>query len=377
MTNKIAITGIGLVDNLGDNPDYCFANYISDKKEVAVDSQFTAKKDALIKPENMRNPLWASLTDSNKMAFHAVEQCLMNNPVNTDVFTLFTTLSAGNDKSIDYANDVRDGKNTFRPKKLVQALKDFINGCIPITYDFRAGSVGFNAACATSLYQLDYAFHLVKEHDFVLCGASETGNNEWDMHFFRTLGAIGTQSKPFCETRDGFVMGEGAGCLLLEDPEKAEARGATIYGYIHKPCLTSDGNEGNVVAPSDTGITTAMKTVLQDIDPEDISFVNAHATSTTVGDDVEYYAIEKLLPDAPVMSFKSKIGHTLSASSIIEIIYTLMALRNNFVPQSHNIEQCELNNVQRECITSGGRKYALKNSLGFGGKCASVIIEKA
>jgi len=377
MTNKIAITGMGLVDNLGNNPEDCFNSYISDDKVIAVDSQFHAMKDKLIRPEVMRKPLYASLTDSNKMAFHVVEQCLRDNPVNTDVFTLFTTLSAGNDKSIEYADDVREDKNTFRPKKLVQALKDFINGCIPITYDFHGGSVGFNAACATSLYQLDYAFHLVKEHDFVLCGASETGNNEWDMHFFKTLGAIGTESKPFCSTRNGFVMGEGAGCLLLEDPDKAIARGAKIYGYIHKPCLTSDGSAGNVVAPSDIGITKSMKTVLQGIDPNEISFVNAHATSTTVGDDVEYYAIENLLPDAPVMSFKSKIGHTLSASSIIEIIYTLMALRNNFVPQSHNIEQCELNNVQRECMTSGGRKYALKNSLGFGGKCASVIIEKS
>ena len=375
--NKMAITGIGLVDNLGDNPEDCYNSYISSMKTIADGSQFHAKKDNLIKPEGMRPPLWASLTDSNKMAFHVVEQCLKDNPVSTDVFTLFTTLSAGNDKSIEYADDVREGKNTFRPKKLVQALKDFINGCIPITYDFRGGSVGFNAACATSLYQLDYAFHLVKEHDFVLCGASETGNNEWDMHFFKTLGAIGTQSKPFCETRDGFIMGEGAGCLLLEDPEKAAARGATIYGYIHKPCLTSDGKEGNVVAPSDTGITISMKKVLEAIDPEEISFVNAHATSTTVGDDVEYYAIERLLPDAPVMSFKSKIGHTLSASSIIEIIYTLMSLNKNIVPQSHNITKCELNNVQQECVTGGGRKYALKNSLGFGGKCASVIIEKA
>ena len=369
MTNKIAITGIGLVDNLGDNPDYCFANYISDQKEVAVDSKFTAKKDALIQPENMRNPLWASLTDINKMAFHAVEQCLMNNPVNTDVFTLFTTLSAGSDDNIHYSDDVRQGKNTFRPKKLVQALGDFINGCIPITYDFRGGSVGFNAACATSLYQLDYAFHLVKEHDFVLCGASETGNNDWDMHFFRTLGAIGTQSKPFCETRDGFVMGEGAGVLVLEEREHAIARGANIYAEIKGYGMSGDAHHITAPAENGDGGFRAMRSALSDanINNSEIDYINAHGTSTPLGDMIELKAIGRLLGDnlskVSIRSTNSATGHLLGAAGAIEAIFSILSIVNQIVPPTNNLINPDEQSVGFDLVPINAKERTIRNVL--------------
>jgi len=376
MTNRVAITGMGLIDNLGNSPEICFESYIEETVLLAEQSQFFAKKDNLLVPDIIRKPLYASLTDINKMSFHVVEQCLIDNDYTDDVFTIFSTLSAGNPDNLDYADNILKEKNTFRPKKLIQGLKDFANGCIPMVYNFTGGATGLNSACATGLYQLDYAFRLTDDYDYVLCGASEYGNNNWDIHFFQQLGALGSQSRPFCKTRDGFIMGEGSSCLLLENENKAKSRGANILGYLHKPALATDGSAGNAVAPSDVGIKKCMNKVIEKIDSNDISFVNAHATSTPAGDDVEYFAIESLLPETPVVSFKSKIGHTLGASSITEVVYSLMSLNNKVVPKNHNIIDCDLNNVCRKTYPSE-KKFVLKNSLGFGGKCGSVIIESS
>jgi len=160
---------------------------------------------------------------------------------------------------------------------------------------------------------------------------------------------------------------------VLERPYKALARGATIYGYIHKPSLGSDGSAGNIVEPSSIGIT---KTMLKSAEKykDALAFVSAHATSTPAGDVIEYDAIKEVVGDVPVTAFKSKLGHTLGACSIIEIIYTMMALRNKTIPKSHNIDETLLNNVVLE-NSHTTKRFALKNSLGFGGKCASVIIE--
>ena len=366
--NRLAITGIGLIDNLGSNPEECFQSYISDQSPICVDGQFTSVDTDLLKPD-MRAPAYASLVKANKLALHVVEQALTDVPHSENVFTIFSTLSAMNEHFSDYAMDISDGGNRIKPKTMLQGLKDYISGLIPILYNFTGGSVGFNSACSTSLYQLDYAFTKADEYDYIICGASETANNEWDMHFFRKLGAIGSKSIPFSEQRDGFVMGEGAACLVLEKPEKAINRGAKIYGYIHKPVLANDGSAGNVVAPSNVGVTKTM-TPFKDYN---LSFVSAHATSTPAGDELEYNTIQSIFPGVPVTSFKSKIGHTLGASGVVEVVYTLMALKNNIIPKTDSYDG-NLNNVVRQNIYSN-KSFALKNSLGFGGKCASVVIE--
>lgn len=373
MTNKLAITGIGLIDNLGNTPDVCFENYVDDHYVNAVDGKFKADLTDLIKPVNMRSSDYASLSLVNKMALHVAETAMMDVPFTENTFTIFSSLTNSNEYLLDFIDDIRDNGRRVKPKRLAQSLKDHVAGLLPIIYNFTGGSTCMNSACATSLYSLHYAFSLIDEYDFVICGAADSGINEFDMTYFTKLGALGTSSKPFDENRDGFIMGEGAGCLILEHPEKAKLRNAKIYGYIHKPVLGSDGSAGNVVEPSTVGITRTMSISVERC-LDDLAFVSAHATSTPAGDISEYQAIQKLLGDVPITAFKSKIGHTLGASSIIEIIYTLMSLRNNIIPKSHNIDSTDLNNVVRKNTTTT-KKFALKNSIGFGGKCASVIVE--
>jgi 3-oxoacyl-(acyl-carrier-protein) synthase len=215
---------------------------------------------------------------------------------------------------------------------------------------------------------------LVDEYDYVVCGAADTGTVRSSMFFFDKIGALGTHSAPFDKNRDGFIMGEGGACFILESEEKAKARGAKIWGYLHKPGLSTDGDQGNPVSPSDVGILLSMEKSLKGIDKDNIAFVNAHATSTPAGDEIEYEAIQKIVPSTPVVGFKSKIGHTMGASSILEIAYTLMCLREGVVPKNYNVNDCDLRMVTRETHKTK-KTMALKNSLAFGGKCASIVVE--
>jgi 3-oxoacyl-[acyl-carrier-protein] synthase II len=370
--DKLAITGIGMIDNLGKNPEQCFSNYISDNYVDAYDGKFVADTSDMLRPENMRGSDYASLSRVNQMGLHAAEMAMANIPMRENTFTLFSTLSNGNEELVDFVHDLEDGGRRVKPKRMVQSLKDHLSGLIPILHNFTGGSTAFNSACASSLYALHYAFSLADDYDFIVCGGANS-INDLDMEYFGKLGALGTSSKPFDEDRDGFIMGEGAGCVVLERPYSAISRGATIYGYIYKPSLGSDGSAGNIVEPSSIGITKTMQRSAEKY-KEALAFVSAHATSTPAGDVIEYDAIKKVVGDVPVTAFKSKLGHTLGACSIIEIIYTLMALRNKTIPKSHNIDETLLNNVVLE-NSKTTKRFALKNSLGFGGKCASVIIE--
>lgn len=369
--SRLAITGIGLVDNLGNNPVDCFAEYQTGVLAPPVNGSFSAQKDNLTE---VKAPMYNRLLDINKLSLHAVSDAL--NPdieFSDNVFTLFSTLTAGNTTFQDYGSDLSDGKNRVKPKQLLQGCRDFTAGLIAQTYGFTGGATSMNSACATSIYQLDYAFHLAKRYDYVICGAGDSANNLWDTTFFEKLGALGSKSAPFDNDRDGIITGEGAGCLILEDVDKAKARGTYIYGYIHEPGLATDGIHANFVNPSDFGLTKAMKIATEGIDPNHIAFVAAHATGTEEGDVLEYEAIQNVLPYKDVVGFKSKLGHTMAGNGIIELIYSLMALKSNIIPLTH------INNTECRYVTTKTRatecKYALKNSLGFGGKAASILIE--
>jgi len=383
---RVAITGIGLIDSLGNNPQDCFLNYLTkdnyptpynDEWDFLSDKvAFFANHD-LLKPEKINNSTYAALDKVNKMALHSVEQSLQGLPVSKDVGLVFSTITASQANVPNFIEYTKGNAKKVRPKVLLQGVKDYAVGLIPQIYDFTGANTSMFAACATTLYNLDYALHLVDDYDYVLCGGSDEGTNYIDSSFFKEIGAMGSYSAPFNDERDGFIMGEGSGCLVLESEEKAKARGAKIYGYICGIGKASDGSEGKPTAPdiNSSGAKKAMADAVKGIDTTQISFVNAHATSTPIGDDLEYNAIESIFPITPVVSFKSKIGHTMGSSGVVELIYTLMSLNNNCIPPNFNIKSCDLKNVITEKRDSD-KKYALKNSLAFGGKNVSVLIER-
>jgi len=387
---RYAITGIGIVDTLGSNPKDCWENYLNKEhypepvKEVhdAINGVKCFYADwALDKPEGVRGPTYASLEKANLMALHTVHNALKDVPESNNVGVVFACTSAEEPTKMQYATWLMGLGRRLRPKQQLQHLQSYTSSLISQTWDFNGGSLSIGAACATTLYAMDLGIKMLDEDDldYVVVGGAENANHTWVLSYFNSLGALGTHSAPFDKGRDGFIMGEGSGALVIEKEEVAVARGAKIYGYIHKVGKSNDGARSNPTAPDPlgTGIKLSMMRAMMksDIGPDELAFVNAHATSTPAGDDCEYNAIQELYPTVPVTSFKSKIGHTVGSAGVVELIYTLMALQNNTIPPNHNIKRCDHKYVPTEAQPTN-RNFALKNGLAFGGKNATVLIEK-
>jgi 3-oxoacyl-[acyl-carrier-protein] synthase II len=385
MKDRIVITGVGLVDTLGTYPMECFENMISDHYEHPVDFKtdieslkglvcFKSRDVNYTIPDGIRKPVFGSLSTASKNALHVVQQA-MGDIDSTDVAVVFSSI-AGKEgvRNTDFCNKMEGGKR-LSPRTAVQYLRDFSAGVISQTFDFRGACVSMDAACATGLYSIDYAIHLLDTHRFVIVGGTDNPAMDDNMFIFSQLGALGTASKPFDKKRDGFVMGEGAGALLLEKESEARLRGANIIGYINTVSHHSDGALGTPTAPdpNSTGSIASMTSVTQNI-VGDVAFVNAHGTSTPMGDDLEYNAIQEVLPKVPVISFKSKIGHSLAASGINETIYSLLCLYNGVIPKNFNIDECDHEFVYKykHRLTS---KIAVKNSFAFSGRSSSLVLE--
>jgi len=386
MNDRIVITGVGIVDNLGTSPMECFENMLSEEYIDPVEFETEIESLKGLKcfktsvpeyniPEGIRKPMHNSLTVASKNALHVVQQATAGMD-STDVAVVFSSVAAKpQTEAGPFIDKMRDGKR-LSPRTAVQYLNDFTAGLISQTFDYRGACVSMDAACATGLYSIDYATHLLKTHKYVIVGGTDTPAVDDDMYLFNQLGALGTKSSPFDVNRDGFIMGEGAGCLVLEKESDAKARGAGIIAYINKISHHTDGALGSPTSPdlSMTGAKASMSAVTNGIDLDDVAFVNAHGTSTPIGDDLEYAAIQAVIPETPVLSFKSKIGHSLAASGINETIYSVMCLCNGVIPKNFNIDDCDLEYVYKykQKLT---KKIAVKNSFAFGGKSSSLVLE--
>ena len=386
--NRVAITGMGIVDALGSNPQECF-DAMMDKtyatpptfqnsrldrhKEQVV---FPVDKDKLVLPE-LRPAVLKNLEPATLFALHCVEQALAQSGVehSDNVAVIGSNVTGGNHIVFDLYPILHSENGRAKPRQLLSTTKDFMAGYICQHYGYKGPNTSMYAACATSLFSIDYAMKFVDDYDYVVCTISDQGVNDTDVGFFKQLGAIGTHSAPFDDNRDGFIMGEGAGAFILESEDKAKARGANIIAYLYPAGFGSDGTSPTAPDPDGAGAKLSMKHALKD--HKDIAFVNAHGTSTPVGDEIEYNSIKQILGNVPIVSNKSKIGHTMGACGIIEAIYTIMSLKSGTIPDNHNITNCSFDNnglVTSKNRTITGTK-ALNNSFGFGGKCASQLIE--
>jgi 3-oxoacyl-[acyl-carrier-protein] synthase II len=384
MTDKIVITGLGMVDTLGTSPGECYARLMSDEYIEPIEFEtdidvikglkcFKAMEVDYAIPEGVRKPVHTSISVASKNALHVVKEATKDID-STNVAVVFSSLATKPEtQATTFSTRLHKGRR-LSPRTSVQYLKDFTAGLIGKAFDFRGACVSMDGACATGLYSLDYATHLLKTHDFVVVGGTDTPAVEDEMYLFSQLGALGTKSCPFDKNRDGFIMGEGAGCLLLEKESTALARGANILGYIESIAHHTDGALGSATSPdlNMTGAIASMKDVTKDLQG-DIAFINAHGTSTPIGDDLEYDAIQKVVPNKPIVSFKSKVGHSLASSGINETIYTLMCLRDSVIPANFNIQDCDLEYVYKYKKNVNG-KLALKNSFAFGGRSSSIVL---
>ena len=385
--NRVAVTGMGIIDTLGANPKECFDSMLdtyyshpplfkhSRLERHKTQPVFPVDRSKLVIPE-LRPTVFKNLEHCNLFALHTVEQALKQSGVkhSENVGVIGSSITLGNYFAMDTWNSMISETGRVRPKLLLNCAKDFMSGFISQHYGYKGLNTCIQAACATSMFSIDYAMRYVDEYDYVVCVISDHGVEEADVGFFRQLGAIGTKSCPFDDDRDGFIMGEGSGAFILESEEKANKRNANIIAYLHTPGFGSDITSPTSPDPDGAGAKLSMRNALKD---NNVSFVNAHGTSTPMGDEIEYNAIKEVVGNVPIVSNKSKIGHTMGACGIIEAIYTIKSLQHGCIPNNHNISNCSFDTdgmITNKNRTTTGKK-ALNNSFGFGGKCASQLIE--
>ena len=273
-------------------------------------------------------------------------------------------------------------------------ISDIAAGQISIRFGLKGPNYATTSACATASHAISDAFFLIQRGstDLMMCGGSEAAITEISIGGFNSMRAISTwndrykeASRPFDKDRNGFVMGEGAGTLILEEYEHAIKRGARIQCEIVGVGLTGDAHHITAPAPEGEGAFRSMREAIRDagITPEDVDYINAHGTSTELNDKNESKAIRNLFGEHAdklvVSSTKSMTGHLLGAAGGIEAIATVFAIENSLIPPTINLTnpdpECDLNYSPHK-PTKKEIKYALSNTFGFGGHNASLLFKK-
>ena len=289
-----------------------------------------------------------------------------------------------------------DKKPRFNPFFIPKMIADIAPGLISIKYGFRGPNFATVSACASSANALIDALNYIRLNhaDIVVAGGSEAGVTYAGIGGFNAMHALSTRnddpqtaSRPFDKNRDGFVLGEGAGSLILEEYEHAKARGAKIYAELVGGGLSADAHHMTAPHPEGIGAINVMKNCLRDanLKPEDVDVINMHGTSTGLGDIAESKAIKKVfgehLYSMNINSTKSMTGHLLGAAGAIEAIASIMSIQKNIVPPTINHETADEEIDPKINFTFGKAqerevKVALSNTFGFGGHNACVIFKE-
>jgi 3-oxoacyl-[acyl-carrier-protein] synthase II len=409
LKRRVVITGLGAITPIGNNIDSFWEGIKLGKNGIDEISLFNAenlkvKMAAEVKdfdPSNFIDKKEAKRMDRyTQFAVIAAEESIKDsnldfNTLNRERIGVMFGSGIGGLCTIEsqIRTLVAKGPNRVSPLTIPMAISNIASGTIAIKHGILGSTLSLTSACATSTHCIGEAYRSIKDGylDIVVAGGAEASICEFGIAGFQSLTALSRSedrnraSIPFDKERNGFVMGEGAGSLILEDLDSALKRGAKIYaevvGYgstcdayhITSPCLDGDG------------AYRAMRDALidADISTDKISYINAHGTSTEINDKVETLAIKKALGDnymdAYVSSTKSMTGHLLGAAGAIEAIVSIKALQDNFVPATINYvnedEDCDLNLVVNEGKESNV-EYTMSNSLGFGGHNGTLIFKK-
>ncbi|BAX80575.1 beta-ketoacyl-ACP synthase II [Labilibaculum antarcticum] len=297
------------------------------------------------------------------------------------------------DEVTGYANG--DGTPRFSPFFIPKMISDIAAGHISMKYGFQGPNYGTVSACASASHAMIDSMNYIRlgKANIFITGGSEASINEAGVGGFNAMQAMSTNneeyktaSRPFCSKRDGFVMGEGSGCLILEEYEHAKKRGAKIYAEIVGGGMSGDAYHLTATHPEGRGAINAMKMALQDanLKPEDIDYVNVHGTSTPIGDIPETKALQTVFGEHAyklnISATKSMTGHLLGAAGSVEAIACILALNNQTVPPTINFSEPDPNIDQRLNLTLHKAqkreiRAALSNTFGFGGHNASVIFK--
>lgn len=406
MKNRVVVTGMGIVSPLGNSVDEAFHNAINGKNCIETIESFDL--------EGLKIKIAAQVKD-----FDAHKYLTNRDIKRQDLYSQYAVYAsheaykdAGLDDAIDmervgvilgtgmggmqtFARDLNTafehGYSKIPPMFIPMVIPNMGSGNISIALGIKGHSTSVATACAAATHAIGDAFRMIQhgDADVMICGGSEAGVNPYTLAGFNALSALSTHenpryaSRPFDKNRNGFVLGEGAGMLVLESYEHALQRGARIYAEISGYGSTSDAY--HITSPSGEGAVRAMKNALKDADisAKEIGYINAHGTSTALNDKFETAAIHEVfgehVKDLLVSSTKSMHGHALGGTGGIEAILSIKALCEGIIPPTINYEtcdpECNLNVVPNTALKKDV-KAVMSNSLGFGGHNAVLVFNK-
>ncbi len=403
---RVVITGMGTINSIAKNLGEFETNLKEMKIGIDVITSFDASnlpvriaaevKD--FKPEDyMDRKLVKRLDRYSQFALAAAKQAVEMSGIDLEKYSERTgvLMSSGMGGFITLAeqNEVlrERGPERVSPFLIPMILINMASGVIAIEMGLKGPNFAPVSACATSVHSIALGAMLIRHGyaDVVIAGGSEATIAPLPIAGFASMRALSTRnedpsraSRPFDKSRDGFVMGEGAGALILEAEEVAKARGARIIAEIKGFAMNDDAYHFSAPNPEAKGSTAAMKMALEDakISPDQIDFVSCHATSTPAGDEVELKAIENVFGDRVrdiyVNSTKALTGHLLGAAGVMETIGAIIQMNSGFVHGMPNLEELdgpEYFNIPRETVSANIRNF-IKNSFGFGGHNASIVV---
>lgn len=413
---RVVVTGLGAVTPLGNTPEETWAAMVEGKSGAAPITQFDAslfKTQFACEVKNLNVNDWIDRKEARKLdrytqlaliaAMQGVKDCGLDlETANKNRIGVVFGVGIGGIKTFEeevtyYGKHPENGPK-FNPFFIPKMIADIASGHISIHFGFHGPNYTTTSACASSTNALADAFNLIRlgKADMIVSGGAESAICACGVGGFNAMKALSTRnddpehaSRPFSASRDGFVMGEGAGCLILEELEHAKARGAKIYAEMVGEGESADAYHITASHPEGLGAKLVMEAALEDagLKPEDIDYINVHGTSTHVGDISEAKAIKEVFGDAAfklnTSSTKSMTGHLLGAAGAVEAMACVLSVKNDIVPPTINHEEGDedpeldyslnftFNKAQKREV-----RAALSNTFGFGGHNACVIFKK-
>lgn len=402
---RVVVTGMGIVSSIGNNVEEVKNSLINQKsgivhspvyKEMGFRSQIHGTVKLNLE-EHIDKKQLRFMGAGAAYSVLAMEQAIADSGLtNNEISNPTTGLVAGSGgpstanllQSFDIARE--KGPKRVGPFMVPRCMSSTVSACIATFFKIKGVNFSITSACSTSAHCIGIASDQIKYGNQKIMFAGGGEELDWTLSvLFDAMGAMSSKfndtpslaSRPYDVDRDGFVIAGGGGMLVLEELEHAKARGAKIYGEIAGHCANSDGHD--MVAPSGEGAVRCMQQALAGID-QNVDYINAHGTSTPVGDMQELYAIKEVFKNCEYIpkltSTKSLTGHSLGATGVHEAIYTLIMMNNNFISGSSNIltDDPDIGSIEipRNTINNVDINLALSNSFGFGGTNACLAFSK-
>lgn len=413
---RVVVTGLGAITPIGNTVSEFWDGVVKGRSGAGPITRFDTEKFKVkfaCEVKNFDPSQYIEPKESRKMdlytqyslavATQAVEDAkLETDKLNLDKIGVIFGVGIGGittfeQEMTNYALNKELGPR-FNPFFIPKMIADIAPGLISIKYGFRGVNFTTTSACASSTNALVDAFNYIRlgKADIILAGGSEAAVCEAGIGGFSSMHALSTRndspqtaSRPYSKSRDGFVLGEGAGCLVLEEYEHAKARGAKIYAEIVGGGLSADAHHLTAPHPDGYGAKMVMINALEDagMQPSDIDYINVHGTSTPLGDISELKAIKSVFGEHAyklnISATKSMTGHLLGATGAVEAIVSVLSVQNDIIPPTINHADDDIdedidyslnltfNTAQKRTV-----RAALSNTFGFGGHNASIIVKK-